>query len=68
MPAANCWRFYRLCLRGDLFGGTALLRQWGRIGTARQCRLDLHADDAARRSFAIGIRKTLGATAFSVMA
>nr|WP_246374403.1 hypothetical protein [Gluconacetobacter tumulicola] len=51
-----------------MFGGTALLRQWGRIGTARQCRLDLHADDAARRSFAIGIRKTLGATAFSVMA
>lgn len=42
--AANCWRFYRLCLQDDLFGGTALLRQWGRIGTAGQSRLDLHAD------------------------
>lgn len=32
-PAANCWRFYHLSLQPDLFGGTALVRQWGRIGT-----------------------------------
>lgn len=44
VPAANCWRFYRLSLQDDLFGGTALLRQWGRIGTQGQSRLDLHAD------------------------
>lgn len=44
VPAANRRRFYRLSLQDDLFGGTALLRHWGRIGTQGQLRLDLHAD------------------------
>jgi len=25
-PATNCWRFYRLTLQDDLFGGTVLVR------------------------------------------
>jgi len=43
-PAANCWRFYRLTLQPDLFGGTAVIRHWGRIGTAGQMRADLYRD------------------------
>lgn len=37
-PATNCWRFYRLTLQGDLFGGTVLVRSWGRLGTTGQER------------------------------
>ena len=32
-PDANMYRFYRLRLMPDLFGGVSLLREWGRIGT-----------------------------------
>jgi predicted DNA-binding WGR domain protein len=31
-PARNMYRFYRLDIQLDLFGGVRLLRQWGRIG------------------------------------
>ena len=30
-PARNMFRFYRLAIEPDLFGGVRLLRQWGRI-------------------------------------
>ncbi len=33
-PARNMARFYRLDVQPDLFGGCALVRAWGRIGTA----------------------------------
>ncbi|WP_336947662.1 MULTISPECIES: WGR domain-containing protein [unclassified Asaia] len=44
---ANCWRFYRLSLQEDLFGGTALIRHWGRIGTGGQMRVALYRDRGA---------------------
>ena len=31
-PAANVRRFYVLQVQPDLFGGFALVREWGRIG------------------------------------
>ena len=46
-PECNEWRFYRLEIWPDLFGGTLLLRQWGRIGTEGRRRLDPHADPGA---------------------
>ncbi|WP_371414060.1 WGR domain-containing protein [Acetobacter pasteurianus] len=42
--ATNCWRFYHLSLQPDLFGGTVLMRQWGRIGTTGRQVCELHAD------------------------
>ncbi len=30
--ADNVWRYYTLALWPDLFGGTTLVREWGRIG------------------------------------
>lgn len=45
--ATNCWRFYRLSLQEDLFGGTALIRHWGRIGTGGQLRVALYRDRGA---------------------
>lgn len=32
VPARNMARFYILSVEEDLFGGTQLLRRWGRIG------------------------------------
>ncbi|WP_120631489.1 WGR domain-containing protein [Ruegeria sp. EL01] len=41
---ANMYRFYRLRLLPDLFGGVSLLREWGRIGTQGQHRIDCFVD------------------------
>jgi predicted DNA-binding WGR domain protein len=37
-PARNMLRFYRLDVQPDLFGGFAVVKEWGRIG-ARGGRL-----------------------------
>jgi predicted DNA-binding WGR domain protein len=46
-PALNEWRYYRLEIWPDLFGGALLMRHWGRIGTAGRRRLDVHSDAGA---------------------
>jgi predicted DNA-binding WGR domain protein len=46
-PARSMFRFYRLHVVRDLFGGVALLREWGRIGSPGRVRLDPHADEGA---------------------
>lgn len=43
----NEWRFYRLAVWPDLFGRALLVRQWGRIGTEGQRRLDAYPDPGA---------------------
>lgn len=43
-PEANMYRFYRLRLMPDLFGGVSLLREWGRIGTKGRHRIELFED------------------------
>ena len=40
-------RFYVLAIEPTLFGDTALVREWGRIGTSGRRRFDLHADHSA---------------------
>ena len=40
----NRARFYVLALEPTLFGDTAPVQEWGRIGTIDRRRLDLHAD------------------------
>lgn len=37
-------RYYRLRLEDDLFGGVALVREWGRTGTHGRRRIDLFGD------------------------
>ena len=39
-PAVNEWRYYRMEIWPDLFGGALLVDQWGRIGTEGHRRLD----------------------------
>lgn len=42
-PARNKARFYALSVEPTLFGDTALVRHWGRIGTRGRHRIDLYA-------------------------
>jgi predicted DNA-binding WGR domain protein len=42
-PARNMARYYVLSVEPTLFGDTALVREWGRIGTPGRRRLDLFA-------------------------
>ena len=45
-PEAGRFRFYRLALQRDLFGGTALLREWGPIGRPGTVRVRTLATEA----------------------
>ena len=45
--ARNMARFYVLAIEPTLFGETALIREWGRIGAQGRRRLDLHVDQVA---------------------
>jgi predicted DNA-binding WGR domain protein len=40
---ANMARFFILSIEASLFGDAALIREWGRIGTAGQRKVELHA-------------------------
>ncbi|WP_241503163.1 WGR domain-containing protein [Komagataeibacter melaceti] len=44
-PEKNEWRYYAMAIQPDLFGGAALLRRWGRIGSQGTIRLDLYANE-----------------------
>lgn len=44
-PAKNMRRFYLLRVQRDLFGGASLVREWGRIGSPGQVRIDHHRDE-----------------------
>ena len=46
-PARNRYRFYTLTWQPMLFGGGALLRSWGRIGTRGQILEALYPDRAS---------------------
>ncbi len=54
-PERNEWRFYRIDIWPDLFGGVSLVRQWGRIGQNGQCRCDPYPSetDAAQDAQAL---------------
>ena len=45
-PVANMARFYVLSIEETLFGDTALVREWGRLGTSGRRRLDLFQERA----------------------
>ena len=40
-PSQNMSRYYTLCVQPNLFGGFSLIRNWGRIVTGGQMRLEL---------------------------
>lgn len=40
-PSRNMARFYRLSIQPTLFGGSSLVRNWGRIGTEGRLKVEL---------------------------
>lgn len=44
-PAQNMARFYSMTIQPNLFGGLSLVRNWGRIGSGGQMRIDLFYDE-----------------------
>jgi predicted DNA-binding WGR domain protein len=45
-PTRNMARYYVLSLEPSLFGDTALVRQWGRLGQSGRQRIDLFRQHA----------------------
>ena len=45
-PARNMCRFYRLDVQPDLFGGLAVLKEWGRIGARGRMMDEWHMSEA----------------------
>lgn len=43
--ACNMKRFYRMTVQPDLFGGSCLIREWGRIGRPGQMLIEPHPDE-----------------------
>ncbi|WP_292588423.1 WGR domain-containing protein [Mesorhizobium sp.] len=45
-------RFYTLAIQPTLFGGASVIRNWGRIGTNGQSKMEtFDSDDAATNAF-----------------
>ena len=44
-PDENMHRYYRMHLAPDLFGGCALVREWGRIGMSCRREIELHESE-----------------------
>ena len=60
-PSRNMRRFYMMVVQRDLFGGASLIREWGRVGSSGQTRIDLYPDEGravdALAQFATAKRK-----------
>ena len=46
-PARNMQRYYGVSLQPDLFGGIALVRSWGRIGSRARFKSEFFVDGSA---------------------
>jgi predicted DNA-binding WGR domain protein len=59
-PARNMRRFYRLDVQPDLFGGFAVVKEWGRIGARGRMVGEWHMTEleARRRHAAHGRTQT----------
>jgi predicted DNA-binding WGR domain protein len=52
------FRFYRLRFQPILWGGTALVREWGSIGSPGRVRNDHHPDDQAATVAAASLERS----------
>lgn len=51
-PEHGRFRFYRLVLWPDLFGGVSVVREWGRLGQPGTLRVETYAGQAeAEKAF-----------------
>jgi predicted DNA-binding WGR domain protein len=53
----TCPRFCVLSIEASLFGDATLIREWGRIGTAGQRKIELHeSEDSAKEALEMWLR------------
>lgn len=57
-PARNAFRFYRLAIWPDLFGGFSLMREWGRLGQPGKLRLDAYDSQAEAEIALVHLART----------
>ena len=58
--APNMAHYYVLSVEPTLFGDTAVVREWGRIGTAGRRRIELHAEHTgARTALSVWLKRKL---------
>ena len=56
-PTANMQRYYAVHLAPDLFGGCALVREWGRIGSSCRREIELFATEGSAQDRLLAIAK-----------
>lgn len=49
-PDANLHRFYRIEIARGLFGDWSLVREWGRVGSSGQVRIDWFETEAEAKA------------------
>ncbi len=59
-PARNMKRFYLMQVQPDLFGGTSLVREWGRIGRRGRVLVEHHADEGQAVSALLSMARAKG--------
>lgn len=50
-PVLGQFRFYTVSVQPNLFGSFSLIREWGRIGSKGQVRIDFHASEEEALTF-----------------
>ena len=66
-PDKNRYRFYTLTWQPSLFGGLALVRSWGRIGTSGRSRAIFFADQEGAQKAVEEIMKRRMAHGYAVV-
>lgn len=57
-PARNMARYYGVAVEPTLFGWSAVVRDWGRIGCSARRRLDLYDDEDQAVAAADGLLRS----------
>ena len=57
-PSRNMARFYVLSIQPTLFGGSSVVREWGRIGTRGQSKVELLDDSQQAEQIKISIERS----------
>ena len=57
-PGANMARFYVLAIEASPFGDATLIREWGRIGTVGQRKIEVHEfEGSAKEALEMWLRR-----------
>ena len=66
-PTANMRRYYAVRLAPDLFGGCALVREWGRIGQSCRREIELFAAEGPAQDRLLAVAKAKRGRGYEVV-